>query len=85
MPDHGHPVREAHHSLPGHGDRAGAQPHSGGPGGGGGSHPSGPVGRGHRVCQRHGLQHAEPTAGKAASGGSHPGTRPAQQKGVAPC
>ena len=34
MPDHGHPVREAHHSLPGHGDRAGAQPHSGGPGGG---------------------------------------------------
>lgn len=63
----------------------GAQPHSGGPGGGGGSHPSGPVGRGHRVCQRHGLQRAEPTAGKAASGSSHPGTRPAQQKGVAPC
>ena len=85
MPDHGHPVREAHHSLPGHGDRAGAQPHSGGPGGGGGSHPSGPVGRGHRVYKRHGLQRAEPTAGKAASGSSHPGTRPAQQKGVAPC
>ncbi len=85
MPDHGHPVREAHHSLPGHGIEPVLNPILVALAVGEVLTPLALLGGAIVFISVMVYNVLNLRLEKAASGSSHPGTRPAQQKGVAPC